>query len=91
MSAKPPDRPRPEYRGEILTITNMIALAGAVLILGVLLDRFAGMEPAYAVGRIVSVPLLVTAIVLAARRRTWPALIVPAAGLAFLASTFFVG
>lgn len=91
MAAKPDDEPYAEPRGAVLTVTNMIALAGAILITGVLLDRFAGMPPAYAVSRVVSVPFLVAAIVIGARRRAWPALLLPVAGLAFVASTFFAG
>lgn len=80
-----------EPRGEVLTVTNMVALAGAVLIIGTLLDRFAGMDPASAVARIASVPFLVTAIVVGARHRRWPSLILPTIALAFVTSTFLVG
>ncbi|MBO0608210.1 hypothetical protein [Myceligenerans salitolerans] len=85
------DEPDAERKGEVLTVTNMIALAGAVLITGLLLARFAGMEPAYVVSRVVCVPLLVTGIVVAARRRNWLSLVLPTAGLAVVVSTFFVG
>ncbi|RPF23379.1 hypothetical protein [Myceligenerans xiligouense] len=85
------DRPHAEQKGEILTVTNMISLAGAVLIIGLLLERFAGMDPAYAVGRVVSVPLLVTAVVVGARRGSWLSLVLPTIGLALVVSTFFIG
>lgn len=85
------DEPYAEPRGEIVTVTNMIALAGAVVLIGALLEIFAGMAPAYAVARLVSVPLLVTAIVVAARRQNWPSLILPTLALALVASTFFLG
>lgn len=91
MADNADERPYAEPTGEILTATNMIALAGAVLITGVLLDRFAEMEAAYAIGRIVSVPFLVAAIVVGARRRAWLTLILPTAALALIASTFFLG
>jgi hypothetical protein len=90
--------PEPETRtdttgsgAEILTVTNLVALVGAVLIIGTLLDRFAELEPASAVARAVSAPLLVTAIVVGARRRRWPSLIVPTIALALVAATFFIG
>ncbi|GAB3158144.1 hypothetical protein GCM10027059_02360 [Myceligenerans halotolerans] len=91
MTDYPDDGPYAEPKGEVLTVTNMIALAGAVLITGVLLDRFAELDPAYAISRIVSMPFLVAAIVVAARRRAWPALILPAVALALVATTFFLG
>lgn len=80
-----------EPGAEILTVTNMVALAGAVLIIGTLLERFAGMDPAYTVSRAVSVPLLVTAVVVGARRRNWASLILPTIGLALVATTFLMG
>ncbi|MBL0886684.1 hypothetical protein [Myceligenerans indicum] len=78
-------------KDELLTVTNMIALAGAVLLIGVLLENFAGMEPAYAVGRVVSMPLLVLAVVAGVRRRIWPSLILPVAALAAITATFLTG
>lgn len=82
------DETRVEPRGgTTLTVTNMIALVGAILLTAVLLGVVAEMDLAFTVGRIVSLPLLAIAIVVGARRRNWPALILPTLALAVIAAS----
>ena len=69
-------------------ITGLTSIAVAVLVAGSLLDRFAEVDAAYMVTRILAAPIIMIALVIGIRRRVGRALILPAILLAVVAATF---
>ena len=69
-------------------ITGLTSIAVAVLVAGTLLDRFAGVDAAYLVTRILAAPIIITALVIGIQRRTWSALILPTILLTLVAAIF---
>lgn len=68
-------------------ITGLAGIAVAILVAGTLLDRFAGIEAAYMVTRIVAAPIIIVALVVGVRRHAGRALIWPAVLLVLVVAT----
>lgn len=77
-----------DANGPKVTTAGMTTVALAVLVLGSLLERFAGVDSAYIVSRVVAAPIILVALVIGIRRRTGRALIWPSILLALVAATF---
>ena len=69
-------------------ITDLTTVALAVLVAGSLLDRFAGVDAAYILTRILAAPIIIITLVMGIRRRAGRALIWPAILLALVAANF---
>ena len=69
-------------------ITGLTSIAITVLVAGALLDRFAGVDAAYIVTRILAAPIILVALVIGIRRHAGSALILPAVLLVLVVATF---
>ena len=69
-------------------ITGLTSIALTILVAGALLDRFAGIDAAYIITRILAAPIILIALVMGIRRRVGRALILPVILLVLVAATF---